>query len=485
VKIDDAELLRDFVTNHSEAAFAGLVEKHFNLVYSAALRMVRDHSLAKDVAQSVFVQLARKAPTIREGNALPGWLYRVTHGQAANAVRAEQTRRRLEMEAMMQAQLDAHAAWGHVESGLEEAMATLSAEEQNLVVLRFFQNRNWRDVSAAVAMSEDTVQRRVGRAIEKLRSFFARKGVAVSGTVLGMAVAANAVQAAPAGLTSGVTATALAQAGAGAPGLLAGLKALFATKSGAVWAVAVASGISVAVLMTTAHHRAPSAETLKRGLVLHFTFDQIESGNHVTDTSGAANHGAAVGAVWARDAKRGGVFQFAPTGQFIRVTNRDSLNPARITLAAWVKTSRQDDIWRLIFGKSWGNGYVLGIGGGQTGTTYRGKAIAEIGMKLNNFKGITSSDQVVTDGQWHHVVATYDGAEERCYVDGVPQQQVARWEGRVPANEHDLTLGINLVDPDPQKNEVGISFGGLIDEPMIWNRALSPEEVAFLFQSQR
>jgi len=188
----------------------------------------------------------------------------------------------------------------------------------------------------------------------------------------------------------------------------------------------------------------------------------------------------------ASDAKRGGVFQFVSSNQFIRVTNNNSLNPARITLAAWIKTSHHDDIWRLIFGKSWANGYVLGVGGGYTaGNTFLGKAIAEIGMKLNNYKGTTSSDQVITDGQWHHVVATYDGAEECCYVDGVPQQQVARWEGRVPANEHDLTLGINLADPDPQHNEVGVSFDGWIDEPMIWNRALSPEEVTFLFQSQR
>lgn len=484
--MSDAQLLREFVRSHSDAAFARLVENHVNLVYSTALRMVRDAALAKDVTQSVFIQLARKAPTIREGNALSGWLYRVTHCQAANAVRAKQTRRRLETEAMMQAQLEANAAWELIESDLDEAMATLNPEEQNLIVLRFFQNRNWRDVSAAVAISEDTAQRRVGRAVEKLRSFFSRKGVAVSGVILGMAVTANAVQAAPAGLVSGLAASSLAQAGASTPGLLASIKALFTAKAAVALAVVIAMGISTAVLMTAPRHRASSAQTLNQGLVLHFSFDRSEYDNHVTDISGAGNHGAAVGAVWAQDAKRGGVFQFSSSNQFIRVTNSDSLNPARITLAAWIKTSRQDDTWRLVFGKSWSAGYVLGVGGGYTaGSTFRGKAIAEIAMKLNNYRGTTSSDRVITDGQWHHIVATYDGAEERCYVDGLPQQQVARWAGSVPANEHDLTLGINLADPDPQHNEVGVSFDGWIDEPMIWNRALSPEEVDFLFRSQR
>ena len=90
----------------------------------------------------------------------------------------------------------------------------------------------------------------------------------------------------------------------------------------------------------------------------------------------------------------------------------------------------------------------------------------------------------MTDGQWHHLVTTYDGAAECLYVDEVRQRWVARWGGSVPANTYDLTIGINLVDPNPKYGEVGSSFDGLIDEPMIWNRALSEKEIEFLYQSQ-
>ena len=492
--MDDVELLRDYVERQAEKAFAELVARHINLVYSTALRVVQEATLAEDVTQTVFIQLARKAATIRSGNALPGWLYRVTRYQAVNALRKDRTRRRRETEAMNMSQIDAEssATWESLAPHIEDAMNTLSPADQNAVVLRFFQGRSWQEVGSALAVNENTAQKRVGRAMDKLRTYFIRRGVAVSSVVVASAIAANAVHAAPAGLASAMSAASLAgAAGAGTFDLLSTyIQTLLMKKTTCTLLVAaLAAAITIPIIVAKAGppetDGSVTTESLRKGLVLHFAFDQAESDGKVTDSSGAGNHGQAVGAKWISGGKHGGAFQFAPPNQYIRVPNKPSLNPEQITIAAWIKTSNRGDTWRRIIDKSYANGYALSIGGGWTpGNTYQSKAALEIGMQINNSKGIVSSDKIVADGKWHHLVTTYNGSYELLYVDGVRQQQVGRWKGKVPANSFDLTIGMNLVDPNPQYGEAGASFDGLIDEPMIWNRALSPEEVALLFQSQ-
>src|SRR5260221_11990215 len=84
----DSELLRQFAQTNSETAFAELVKCHVNLVYSAALRQVNgDEHLAKDVAQMVFTDLARKANSLSRRETLTGWLYTSTNFAAAKMVR--------------------------------------------------------------------------------------------------------------------------------------------------------------------------------------------------------------------------------------------------------------------------------------------------------------------------------------------------------------------------------------------------------------
>jgi RNA polymerase sigma factor (sigma-70 family) len=492
--MDDVELLREYVECQAEKAFAELVARHINLVYSTALRVVQEATLAEDVTQTVFIQLARKAATIRSGNSLPGWLYRVTRYQAVNALRKDCTRRRRETEAMNMTQTDAEssATWESLAPHLEDAMNTLSSADQNAVVLRFFQGRSWQDVGSALALNENTAQKRVSRAVDTLRTYFIRRGVAVSSVMVVTAIAANAVHAAPVGLASTMTTASLAgAAGAGTFDLLSTyIQTLLMKKTTCTLLVAaLAAAVTIPIIVAKAgpsESDAPvTADSLRKGLVLHFAFDRAEPDGKVTDSSGSGNHGQVVGAKWTPGGKQGGAFQFAPPNQYIQVPNKASLNPSNITLAAWIKTSNRGDTWRRIIDKSWTNGYALSIGGGWTpGNTFQGRAVIEIAMFANHNNSIAASHTIVTDGQWHQVVTTYNGTEEVLYVDGVRQKQVARWKGKVPANSFDLTIGMNLANPTIEYGEEGASFDGLIDEPMIWNRALSEKEVAFLFQLQ-
>ena len=485
--MNDAELLREFVERGQEAAFAQLVERHLNLVYSTALRMVREPALAEDVAQSVFVHLARKAPTIRDGQCMPGWLYRVTHCQAANAVRAEQTRRRYEAEAMKEAQSDLHATWESISSRLEEAIATLNPAEQDLVLMRYFQNRSWREVGAAVALSEDTVQRRMDRALNKLRAYFGRQGIAASACAIGPAVAAHAVHAAPSGLAASVTAASLAQtAGGSSPGLLLILKTLLMKKTTiALITVALAAVVSFFALQTSSRSRAENAnqpvtqKSLAKGLVSHFKFDQDETPSGVKDASGCGHGGKVSGAHWTPDGHNGGAYEFTADGDEIVVPNSKALNPERLTLAAWVKTSQTDALWRRIFDKSYTRGYALSIAGDWQQNQWRGLASMEIGPGTH----FVLTKTKVADGQWHHLVMTCDGTEEVLYVDGRPEGRL-HWNtpGHVGSTDFDLVIGCNRSNVN--EDDYGTSFRGMIDEPMIWDRALSAEEVRFLFESQ-
>jgi RNA polymerase sigma factor (sigma-70 family) len=222
----DRELLREYLESQSEQAFAQLVARHVNLVYSAALRVLRDPHLAQDASQSTFVLLARKAHTIREPDALAGWLYRAAVNSATNLLHAERRRREREAEAVSRAEPNAETAWEEIRPLLEEAMRQLKPAEQDALVLRYFAGQSMREASRRLAISEDALQKRAGRALEKLRSHFARRGVTVSTMAIAAAVTTHAAQAAPAELASTLTSASLA--GATATGATSSLLGFFA-----------------------------------------------------------------------------------------------------------------------------------------------------------------------------------------------------------------------------------------------------------------
>jgi RNA polymerase sigma factor (sigma-70 family) len=211
---NDQDLLRQFSRDHSQDAFTALVQRHVNLVYSTALRHVRSRELAEEVAQSVFSDLARNAARLKAKTVLSAWLYQVTRGQAVDVVRRESRRQARErFAAEMTAVNAAPSDWTRIELLLDDAMESLNETDRAAVLLRYFENKPLREVGALLGASDDAAQKRVSRAVERLREFFSKHGVTASASGLVVLLSANAIQAAPAGLVAAIATTAAALAG--------------------------------------------------------------------------------------------------------------------------------------------------------------------------------------------------------------------------------------------------------------------------------
>jgi uncharacterized protein (TIGR03435 family) len=277
---DDLNLLKKYARDNSEEAFATLVSRHVNLVYSVALRSVRDPHLAEEITQAVFIILARKAHSLGDRTILPGWLCRTARYASANALTIQRRRQHREQEAYMQSILNEpeSEAWPHIAPLLDGAMGQLGRKDHDALVLRFFEGRNFAEVGAALGASEDAAKMRVNRALEKLRKFFTKRGVVSTTAIIAGTISAHSVQAAPVALAKSVTAVAITK-GAVASGstltLIKGaLKIMAWTKAKTI--VVIGVGILFATGITTVVVKEIQAHKTYPWQVEPFDFKQVD-----------------------------------------------------------------------------------------------------------------------------------------------------------------------------------------------------------------
>ena len=220
--LSDVDLLQRYTTRTPEAerAFALLVERHLNLVFSVARRQVRSPHLAEEVAQSVFVDLAHNAARIDRDAPLAAWLHLVSRRTAVDVVRRESRRQAREKAAALLADLKpSPSSWAAIEPLLDEAVESLPPADRHAILLRFFENKSLREVGAALGTNDDAAQKRVGRALEQLREFFLKRGVSVTAAGLAADLSAFTLETAPAALGAGITSAVAISASAISPTL--------------------------------------------------------------------------------------------------------------------------------------------------------------------------------------------------------------------------------------------------------------------------
>jgi len=254
-------LLCQYAQRRSNDAFATLVNRYLNLVYSVALRQVRSPHLAQEVAQSVFSDLARNAATLKADTVLTAWLYRVAYRTAIDVVRHESRRQAREQIATEMAAMNtASSEWTGIEPLLDEAMETLEEQDRTAILLRYFDNKSLRDVGQALGISEDAAQKRVSRAVDQLRDLFSKRGVVIGAGGLAVVISANAVQAAPTGLAATISAAAV----------LAGITTVATTTATVTKAIAMAAlqktlvTATIAVTVSAGIYEARQASTLRQ-----------------------------------------------------------------------------------------------------------------------------------------------------------------------------------------------------------------------------
>lgn len=264
--------LREYVRTRSQEAFAAIVERYVNLVYAAAVRHVSDRALAEDVTQQVFTLLAQRAGKVSPERPLSAWLLSATRYISINErklrdnrIQREQTvaamrERELSRQCAHSSEAPDYAALGPM---VDEGLSQLRKGDRDALMLRFFECRSMRDVGVSMGISEEAATKRVRRAVDRLRTFFLRRGVTNANAISAIAILTGAGgAAAPETLREAIVTSVAAKVSAGtslAGGLATGATIMSAGKFAGLAATIVACGVGVAVYTQVATSAPPPA----------------------------------------------------------------------------------------------------------------------------------------------------------------------------------------------------------------------------------
>jgi RNA polymerase sigma factor (sigma-70 family) len=214
---DDTELLRAFVHEGSQQAFAALARKYAGLLYHAALRLTGRPDLTEEAAQNALAILARKAGTLRSGPSIAPWLHRTVCFEAAKLRRRERRyldrMNRLTDPSLAVPNESLPEDWKHITPHLDKALDELPEADRRVVLLKYFEDWDCGEMARRLGGQPAAWRQRLSRAMNRLRKVLARRGVVVPVTVLAGGLQSTLSHAAPSAVTASLTTTPLAVAG--------------------------------------------------------------------------------------------------------------------------------------------------------------------------------------------------------------------------------------------------------------------------------
>ena len=248
--MDDVELLWEYGRSRSPEAFATVAARYVDLIYSAALRQVRDPHVADDVTQAVLIVMMNKASKLPPGTILAGWLLKVTRYASLDVMKLESRRKRHEQAAAHDRAAAPPSTWEQIAPVMDEALLKLKSEDRDAVVLRFLMNKSPEEIAWVMGVSEEAARQRVSRAIQKLRDIFARRGITTMEDALGAVLSANAVLPAPPAMAAIAKSIAAAGSGGSAPPSVIA-KGTAKMLNSAKMKIAVTSAIGTTIIVVT------------------------------------------------------------------------------------------------------------------------------------------------------------------------------------------------------------------------------------------